>query len=106
MDIHRLIWILENDCLIGVNFGTRGYTAHLYHIVTWQWYSELGVQPPGNTEPVQKALWEQPGDAGSISERGRSAAASSKAKAALQLMTERGLREEVLRVGNFVCLRT
>jgi len=73
----------------------------LYHFVTWQWYSELGVPPPGNTEPAQRALWEQPGDAGSISERGRSAAASSKAKVALQLMAERGMTEEVLLVGEF-----
>lgn len=61
------------------------------------------MPPPGNTEPVQRALWEQPGDAGSISERGRSAAASSKAKVALQLMAERGMTEEVLLVGEFLC---
>ncbi len=51
--------------------------------------------PPGNTDPAQKALWEQPGDAGSISERGRAAAAMSKAKGNLQMMADRGLKEEV-----------
>lgn len=57
--------------------------------------SELGLSPPGNLEPVQRSLWEKPGDAGSISERGRSAAGSAMAKAFLQTMADRGLKEEV-----------
>ncbi|KAG0631205.1 hypothetical protein M758_1G235300 [Ceratodon purpureus] len=60
------------------------------------WFSELGLTPPGNTDPVQRALWEQPGDAGSISERGRAAAAMSKAKVNLQMMVDRGLKEEMV----------
>lgn len=60
-----------------------------------QWFSELGLIPVGNEDPVQKELWEKPGDAGSISERGRSAAAASKAKVNLQIMADRGLKEEV-----------
>lgn len=60
------------------------------------WFSELGLTPPGNTDPFQKSLWEQPGDAGSISERGRAAAAMAKAKVNLQMMADRGLKEEMV----------
>ncbi|KAL3690234.1 hypothetical protein R1sor_016543 [Riccia sorocarpa] len=60
-----------------------------------QWVSELGLPPVGNSDPVQKNLWEQSADAGSISERGREAAAVSMAKAFLQAMAERGLKEEM-----------
>ncbi|CAM6033236.1 unnamed protein product [Sphagnum compactum] len=61
-----------------------------------QWMSELGLSPPGNSDPVQRNQWEQPGDAGSISERGKSAAATSKAKSFLQIMKDRGLTEEMV----------
>eukprot|EP00850_Spirogloea_muscicola_P003557 SM000014S00345 [mRNA] locus=s14:826697:828744:+ [translate_table: standard] len=59
-----------------------------------QWISELGLPPTGNAEPAQRKLWEQPGDAGSISERGKVAAATSKAKTMLQILADRGLKEE------------
>ncbi|KAG6541799.1 hypothetical protein Mapa_016814 [Marchantia paleacea] len=61
-----------------------------------QWVSELGLPPVGNADPVQKNLWEQASDAGSISERGRQAAATSMAKSFLQTMAERGLKEEMV----------
>jgi hypothetical protein len=61
-----------------------------------QWMSELGLSPPGNSDPVQRNQWEQPGDAGSISERGKSAAATAKAKSFLQIMKDRGLTEEMV----------
>ncbi|CAM6088785.1 unnamed protein product [Calypogeia fissa] len=61
-----------------------------------QWVSELGLPPVGNGDPVQKNLWEQPSDAGSISERGKAAAAASMAKTLVQTMKERGLKEEMV----------
>lgn len=60
-----------------------------------QWFSEMGIAPVGNTDPVQRAMWEKAVDAGSISERGKAAAAQSKAKTLLQMMVDRGLKEEV-----------
>ncbi len=70
---------------------------HFAEALEWlaQWMSELGLSPPGNSDPVQRNQWEQPGDAGSISERGKSAAATAKAKSFLQIMKDRGLTEEV-----------
>lgn len=55
----------------------------------------MGIAPVGNTDPVQRAMWEKPADAGSISERGKAAAGQSKAKTLLQMMVDRGLKEEV-----------
>lgn len=71
--------------------------VHFAEALEWlaQWMSELGLSPPGNSDPVQRNQWEQPGDAGSISERGKSAAATAKAKSFLQIMKDRGLTEEV-----------
>ncbi len=70
---------------------------HFAETLEWlaQWMSELGLSPPGNSDPVQRNQWEKPGDAGSISERGKSAAATAKAKSFLQIMKDRGLTEEV-----------
>ncbi|KAI5076281.1 hypothetical protein GOP47_0008346, partial [Adiantum capillus-veneris] len=58
-----------------------------------QWMSELGVAPDGNSDPTQRKFWEQPVDAGSISERGKSAAAKAKARAMLQMLADRGITE-------------
>lgn len=60
------------------------------------WFSEIGLPPVGNTDPVQRAMWEKPADAGSISERGKAAAAQSKAKTLVQMMVDRGLKEEMV----------
>ncbi|CAI7810492.1 unnamed protein product [Closterium sp. NIES-54] len=60
-----------------------------------QWFSEMGIPPLGNTDPIQRGYWERPADAGSISERGKVAAAQSKAKTLLQMMADRGLKEEM-----------
>eukprot|EP00899_Mesostigma_viride_P012731 jgi/Mesvir1/21459/Mv03915-RA.2 len=43
------------------------------------WYRELGEAPRGNKEDYQRALWEQPVDAGAVSERGKLMAAQSRA---------------------------
>eukprot|EP01018_Ginkgo_biloba_P034903 Gb_22550 [translate_table: standard] len=61
-----------------------------------QWISELGSTPPGNTDPAEKALWEQPSVASSISERGKAASAASKAKELQQMLLDRGLKEEMV----------
>eukprot|EP00475_Leptophrys_vorax_P022640 TRINITY_DN30857_c0_g1_i1.p1 TRINITY_DN30857_c0_g1~~TRINITY_DN30857_c0_g1_i1.p1 ORF type:complete len:420 (-),score=26.91 TRINITY_DN30857_c0_g1_i1:217-1476(-) len=58
-----------------------------------QWFSEMGIPPAGNTDAAQRSLWERPADAGSISERGKAAAAQSMAKTLLQTMADRGLKE-------------
>lgn len=61
-----------------------------------QWMSELGVAPEGNTDPTQRKFWEQPADAGSISERGRVAAAKAKARTMQQMLVDRGIKEEMV----------
>lgn len=61
-----------------------------------QWMSELGAAPEGNADPTQRQYWEQPVSAGSISERGKSAAAKAKAKTMLQMFTDRGITEEMV----------
>lgn len=61
-----------------------------------QWFSELGLPPVGNTDPIQRSRWEKPVDAGSISERGKAAAAKSQAKTLLQTLFDRGLKEEMV----------
>lgn len=61
-----------------------------------QWFSELGLPPVGNTDAVQRGRWEKPVDAGSISERGKVAAAKSQAKTLLQTLFDRGLKEEMV----------
>lgn len=60
------------------------------------WFSEMGLPPPGNTDPYQRNLWEKPVDAGSISERGKKAAGISKARTLQQTMADRGLKEEMV----------
>eukprot|EP00245_Coleochaete_scutata_P004610 TRINITY_DN1736_c0_g1_i1.p1 TRINITY_DN1736_c0_g1~~TRINITY_DN1736_c0_g1_i1.p1 ORF type:complete len:443 (+),score=76.32 TRINITY_DN1736_c0_g1_i1:55-1383(+) len=61
-----------------------------------QWMSEMGLAPPGNSDPSQRLLWEKPSDAGSISERGKYAAAVSKAKTFQNIFAERGLKEQMV----------
>eukprot|EP00250_Pteridium_aquilinum_P010810 c19642_g1_i1 orf=254-1516(+) len=61
-----------------------------------QWMSELGVAPEGNSDATQRKLWEQPTNAGSISERGKSAAAKAKARTMLQMFSDRGITEEMV----------
>jgi len=41
-----------------------------------QWFSEMGIAPWEASDPIQRAMWEKPVDAGSISERGKAAAGS------------------------------
>ncbi|KAH7280571.1 hypothetical protein KP509_36G003400 [Ceratopteris richardii] len=61
-----------------------------------QWMSELGTTPEGNADLTQRQYWEQPINAGSISERGKTAAAKAKAKAMLQMLADRGVTEEMV----------
>jgi hypothetical protein len=44
---------------------------------------KLGLSPPSNSDPVQRNQCKQPGDVGSISERGKSAIVTAKAKSFL-----------------------
>lgn len=60
------------------------------------WMSELGSAPDGNSDSIQKKAWEQPADAGSISERGKVAAAKAKAKTLQQMLVDRGIKEEMV----------
>jgi hypothetical protein len=41
---------------------------------------ELSLSPLGNSDRVQRNQWEQPGDVSSISEKGKNAAITTKAK--------------------------
>lgn len=61
-----------------------------------QWISEIGSIPPGNANPSDRVLWEQPATADAISERGRAAAAVSKAKTLQQMFRDRGIKEEMI----------
>ncbi|KAH9299748.1 hypothetical protein KI387_031430 [Taxus chinensis] len=61
-----------------------------------KWIDEVGSTPPGNSSPSDRAQWEQPALANSISERGRAAAAVSKAKTMQQMMHDRGIKEEMI----------
>lgn len=74
----------------------NSFDQELMLSVRQQWISELGFIPPGNSNPTDKVLWEQPATADAISERGRSAAAASKAKTLQQMMRDRGIKEEMI----------
>ena len=58
------------------------------------WFDVNGGLPPGNTAD-QSALWQEPVDAGSISERGRKRAAQTKVQEIMRLLRVRGLLEEM-----------
>eukprot|EP00899_Mesostigma_viride_P012730 jgi/Mesvir1/21458/Mv03915-RA.1 len=60
------------------------------------WYRELGEAPRGNKEDYQRALWEQPVDAGAVSERGKLMAAQSRAQQLLGAMQARGVKEPMI----------
>jgi len=58
------------------------------------WFDANGGLPPGNTAD-QSALWQEPVDAGSISERGRERAALTRAQEIMRILRVRGLLEEM-----------
>lgn len=72
------------------------FDQELMIAIRQQWIDEIGSTPPGNSSPSERAQWEQPALANSISERGRAAAAASKAKTMQQMMRDRGVKEEMI----------
>lgn len=58
------------------------------------WFSECGSQPIGNRLAIERTMWQQPVDAGAISERGRKGAAEEMAKNLIQTLRDRGCKEE------------
>jgi len=61
-----------------VVLNNNGTATRLWFLATpfpLQWFSDIGIPPVGNTDRIQRAMWEKPADAGSISERGKAAAA-------------------------------
>jgi len=59
------------------------------------WINDLGLTPPGNKDPRQKSLWENPVDGGAITERAYRIVAEQKAKQILQQLRDRGLKEQM-----------
>ncbi|KAG2491838.1 hypothetical protein HYH03_009794 [Edaphochlamys debaryana] len=58
------------------------------------WFAECGGQPNGNRLAIERSMWQQPVDAGAISERGRKGAAEEKARQLIQTLKDRGCKEE------------
>ncbi|KAG2447281.1 hypothetical protein HYH02_007611 [Chlamydomonas schloesseri] len=58
------------------------------------WFSECGGQPNGNRLAIERTMWQQPVDAGAISERGRKGAAEEKARQLQAVLRERGCKED------------
>jgi len=58
------------------------------------WYSEVGGPPPGNKLALERSQWQQPVDAGAISQRGKLAAAEEKARVLQEALKARGCSEE------------
>ncbi|EFJ29207.1 hypothetical protein SELMODRAFT_410819 [Selaginella moellendorffii] len=89
--------------------GRRPELCHFYKVfhlpvldqqkmlaVRQQWVNELGSIPRGNADITQRNLWEQPVDAGSISDRGKAAAAADRAKTLKQILFDKGVLEEMV----------
>ncbi|PNW72346.1 hypothetical protein CHLRE_16g671950v5 [Chlamydomonas reinhardtii] len=58
------------------------------------WFSECGGQPNGNRLAIERTMWQQPVDAGAISERGRKGAAEEKARQLQATLRDRGCKED------------
>ncbi|GLC44486.1 hypothetical protein PLESTB_000068200 [Pleodorina starrii] len=58
------------------------------------WFSECGGQPNGNRLAIERSMWQQPVDAGAISERGRKGAAEEKTRQLLAALRDRGCKED------------
>ncbi|GFR47804.1 hypothetical protein Agub_g9580 [Astrephomene gubernaculifera] len=58
------------------------------------WFAECGGQPNGNRLAMERSLWQQPVDAGAISERGRLGAAEERCRQLQTSLRERGCVEE------------
>ncbi len=58
------------------------------------WFAECGGPPAGNKLALERNLWQQPVDAGAISQRGKQGAAEEMAKALLTQIKARGCKEE------------
>eukprot|EP00803_Ostreobium_quekettii_P010351 evm.model.scf_81.7 EVM.evm.TU.scf_81.7 scf_81:74400-78145(-) len=60
------------------------------------WFEEVGGPPPGNKLAMERAAWQQPVDAGAISDRGKLQAAEEKSKDLLEAIRKRGCREQFM----------
>lgn len=58
------------------------------------WFEATGGPPPGNKLALERTMWQQPVDAGAISQRGKQAAADQKVSELLAIMKQRGCKEE------------
>ncbi|KXZ55763.1 hypothetical protein GPECTOR_2g1313 [Gonium pectorale] len=58
------------------------------------WFLECGGQPNGNRLAIERNMWQQPVDAGAISERGRKGAAEECARQLIATLKDRGCKEE------------
>lgn len=74
----------------------KAFDQELMIAIRQQWIDEVGSTPPGLSSSSDRAQWEQPVLANSISERGKAAAAVSKAKTMQQMMHDRGIKEEMI----------
>lgn len=57
------------------------------------WYEQCGGAPPGNKLALERNQWQQPVDAGAISQRGKRGAAEDKARELLAAIRARGCTE-------------
>lgn len=75
------------------HYLTTAEPAALQAVVD-QWFEECGGQPNGNRLAIERRMWQQPVDAGAISERGRKGAAEECARQLVAQLKERGCKEE------------
>lgn len=87
--------------------GRRPDKAHYYRVASVPtgnaedllafrdiWFSECGAQPIGNRLAIERTMWQQPVDAGAISERGRRGAAEEISSQLIAALRARGCKEE------------
>ncbi|KAK9803808.1 hypothetical protein WJX73_001553 [Symbiochloris irregularis] len=60
------------------------------------WFEEVGGQPPGNKLANERKMWQQPVEAGAISDRGRLQAAETQVQEQLNQIRLRGCKEEFI----------
>lgn len=58
------------------------------------WFVECGGPPPGNKVAMERRDWQQPVDAGAISQRGKLGAAEEQCRQLLEALRSRGCKEE------------
>lgn len=60
------------------------------------WFEQVGGAPKGNKLAMERTAWQQPVDAGAISQRGKQGAAEQTAKALIEVFKARGCIEEFI----------